>query len=109
MKEIVAYRRQHAPQLGPWLSQAAAGAWFGLVGRRSPVLAPTLILHGDADEVMDVRNGEVLARGIPGAKLVVFEDAGHLLFWEDPDRFVAEVTAFCTAADETPLLRPVEA
>jgi pimeloyl-ACP methyl ester carboxylesterase len=100
VEEILAYRRRHAPNLGPWLSQAAAGAWFGLLGRRSPVHAPTLVLHGDSDEVMDVRNGEVLARGIPGARLVVFEDAGHLLFWEQPDRFVAEVTAFCGAAAE---------
>lgn len=100
VEEILAYRRRHAPNLGSWLSQAAAGAWFGLLGRRSPVDAPTLVLHGDSDEVMDVRNGEVLARGIPGARLVVFEDAGHLLFWEEPDRFVAEVTAFCGAAAE---------
>ena len=47
VEEILAYRRLHAPNLGPWLSQAAAGAWFGLVGRRSPVQAPTLVLHGD--------------------------------------------------------------
>jgi pimeloyl-ACP methyl ester carboxylesterase len=109
VEEVMAYRRRHAPHLGPWLSQAAAGAWFGLVGRRAPVEAPTLVLHGRDDEVMDVRNGEILAGGIPGARLVVVEDAGHLLFWEEPERFVAEVVAFCGAAGEARLGRAAEA
>jgi 3-oxoadipate enol-lactonase len=95
--EILAYRHRHPPQLGSWLSQAAAGAWFGLVGRRRTIDAPTLVLHGTDDEVMDPRNGEVLARGIPGSRLVVFEHTGHLLFWEQPERFAAEVAAFCAS------------
>ncbi len=108
VEEILAYRHRHPPHLGPWLSQAAAGAWFGLVGRRRPISAPTLVLHGTDDEVMDPRNGEVLAQGIPGSQLVVFEHTGHLLFWEQPERFVAEVAAFCESADPAePLLGQV--
>ncbi len=107
VEEILAYRYRHPPHLGPWLSQAAAGAWFGLVGRHHLITAPTLVLHGADDEVMDPRNGEVLAGGIPGARLVVVEDTGHLLFWEQPERFVAEVVGFCDGAEaaEPPLRR----
>lgn len=98
VEEILAYRRRRAPHLGPWLSQAAAGAWFGLTGRRQPISTPTLVLHGSDDAVMDIRNGELLKRGIPGADLVVFEDTGHLLFWEEPERFADTVRAFLEAA-----------
>jgi 3-oxoadipate enol-lactonase len=97
LEEILAYRRRRAPRLGPWLSQAAAGAWFGIVGRAGSIAAPTLVLHGGADCVMDPRNGELLARGIPHAELQVFEDAGHLLFWEEPARFATAVADFCGA------------
>ncbi len=92
--EILDYRRQRAPGLGPWLAQAAAGAWFGLVGRGGAIEAPTLVLHGAADHVVDPRNAELLAGSIPGAELVVFEHAGHLLFWEEPERFVSTLSRF---------------
>lgn len=95
--EIMAYRRRRAPRLSSWLSQAAAGAWFGLHGRREAIDAPTLVLHGADDHVMDPRNGEVLARGIAGAEHVVFERSGHLLFWEEPERFASAVADFCEA------------
>jgi pimeloyl-ACP methyl ester carboxylesterase len=98
VEEIMAYRRRRAPRLASWLSQAAAGAWFGLHGRREAIAAPTLVLHGADDHVMDPRNGELLAHGIPGAEHVVYERAGHLLFWEEPERFVSTVAAFCEAA-----------
>jgi pimeloyl-ACP methyl ester carboxylesterase len=62
------------------------------------IQVPTLVLHGADDEVMDPRNGELLARGIPGAEFVVFEGAGHLLFWEEPERFAATIGAFCAGA-----------
>lgn len=108
VEEIVAYRRGRSPRFGPWLSQAAAGAWFGLHGRREGIHAPTLVLHGADDRVMDPRNGEVLAQGIPGAEHVVFEGSGHLVFWEEPERFVAAVAAFCDgSAVPRPLRRAV--
>ncbi|MGZ4440873.1 MAG: alpha/beta fold hydrolase [Gaiellaceae bacterium] len=108
VEEILAYRRRRSPRFGPWLAQAAAGAWFGLHGRRERIDAPTLVLHGADDHVMDPRNGELLAHGIPGAEHIVFEGSGHLVFWEEPQRFVAAVAAFCDGATlSRPLRRAV--
>jgi 3-oxoadipate enol-lactonase len=80
-------------------AQAAAGARF--VSRHGPqaISARTLILHGDADRVVDPRNGRLLAGRIPDAELRVFPGLGHLLFWEDPDAFVDAVTSFLLPAD----------
>lgn len=57
---------------------------------RLPSLAvPTLVMHGGADEMVLVGNGKQLASLIPRARLEIFEEAGHLFWWEDPDRAAA--------------------
>jgi pimeloyl-ACP methyl ester carboxylesterase len=38
----------------------------------------------------------VLADLVPDAKLQRFDGAGHLLYWEQPKRFVRAVTDFLT-------------
>jgi 3-oxoadipate enol-lactonase len=75
-------------------AQAAAGARYAGGLRQARIQARTLVLHGGADTVVDLRNGRLLAKRIPGARLVTFPELGHLLFWEDPDGFADAVTAF---------------
>lgn len=41
------------------------------------IAAPTVVVHGDADRVNPLGNGELLARRIPGAELVVLRGARH--------------------------------
>jgi pimeloyl-ACP methyl ester carboxylesterase len=43
--------------------------------------------------VVDPRNSELLAAGIPQVRLERVS-GGHLFFWEDPDRFVSLVKEF---------------
>ena len=76
------------------LAQAAAGASYAGQLRQTRIRARTLVLHGTADTVVDPRNSRLLARRIPGARLVTFPGLGHLLCWQDPAAFAAEVTAF---------------
>jgi 3-oxoadipate enol-lactonase len=82
-------------------AQAMAGARYaGQLGQRR-IRARTLVLHGDADTVVDPRNGKLLASRIAGARLVTFPGLGHLLFWEDPVGFAAAVTSFLLTPDST--------
>ena len=53
-----------------------------LAGLRMPVL----VIHGTADEILPVQNGRLVASHIPGSRLEIFEDTGHLFFWEQPER-----------------------
>lgn len=63
--------------------------------RRMPFIkAPTLVLWGDKDETNDVSMGKETASKIPGAKLVIFENTGHMLPQQQPERFNKEVLAF---------------
>ena len=66
------------------LLQAAAGTRYSNRRRDRSITAPTLVLHGTDDNVVDPRNAEVLARNIPDARLQWVPDAGHLIFWERP-------------------------
>jgi pimeloyl-ACP methyl ester carboxylesterase/predicted glycosyltransferase len=43
------------------------------------VQVPTLALHGTVDKIVPYSHAEKLAAAIPGARLVTFEGAGHLL------------------------------
>ena len=76
-----------------WQAQAAAGATFDALDRLSLVQAPTLVLTGTEDVVVDPRNSELLAEGIADSRLERVT-GGHLFFWEDPTWFVTEVKEF---------------
>jgi 3-oxoadipate enol-lactonase len=88
------YRRRLAapPDPAGWQAQAAAGTTFP--GVDGAITAPTLVLHGTADNVVDHRNADLLAARISGARVALFDGAGHLFFWEQPERFVALVKEF---------------
>lgn len=63
--------------------------------RRLPhIKVPTLIIWGRDDQTNALSMGEDLQRGIPGSKLVVFDNTGHGVPQEQPQRFVEEVLAF---------------
>ena len=95
-------RRQglRAADPGTLSAQGAAGARFAGRLRQAGIQARTLVLHGDADAVVDPRNGRLLAARIPGATLRIFPGLGHLLFWEEPEGFAAAVTSFLLARPE---------
>jgi pimeloyl-ACP methyl ester carboxylesterase len=58
--------------------------------RRLPELAiPALVVHGRRDPFFPVGNGEALAREIPGARLLVLEQAATAI----PDAAAGEVAA----------------
>ncbi len=94
IEEVYRYRIAHPPALPGWQAQAAAGATFDALDRLEAIRAPTLVLHGTDDHVIDVRNAELLARRIDGARVELVPDAGHLFFWEEPERFAASVLGF---------------
>jgi len=47
------------------------------------IKTPTLIIHGEADETILIEEGEILAHGIPNAKLVKIPKIGHMILVMD--------------------------
>jgi pimeloyl-ACP methyl ester carboxylesterase len=68
-----------AMERAPVPDEATLRRWCG------PVRVPTLVIHGDEDEVSRLRAGEALAAATGGA-LVVLEGAGHIPLARDPVR-----------------------
>jgi 3-oxoadipate enol-lactonase len=92
--EILAYRLAHRPPLDGWQAQAFAAFGFDTNGRLAEIRAPTLVIHGTADNVVDHRNAQLIADAIPGARLELVPGTGHVFMWEQPERFVELVTEF---------------
>jgi pimeloyl-ACP methyl ester carboxylesterase len=59
------------------------------------MIAPTLLLWGDADALVSRDMQDQLVNRIPGAELRVYPKLGHTPRWEDPARVAADITAFC--------------
>lgn len=64
------------------------------VERLEEVAAPTLVLVGDADVPDVLRNAELLAGRIPGARKVVLPDVAHMVNLERPEEFLRLVRDF---------------
>lgn len=72
------------------MMQMSASAKHDATARLSEITAPTLVVHGTQDQIIQAAAGERLAGAIPGARLELWPGLGHLLCWEAPER-LAEV------------------
>jgi len=80
----------------PWASDALLRSFRGLVrsylvpGARSAwqllgrIQAPSVVIWGELDRLVDVSNAPRVAASIPGARLLVLPDVGHTAQLEDP-------------------------
>jgi len=67
------------------MAQMRAIARHDTSARLPEIELPTLVLHGTLDEMLPVQNGRMIAGLIPGSSLEIFEDVGHMFFWERPE------------------------
>ncbi len=84
-------RRSYARNFDPGgvtrqLSGIIASGDFRSVSRK--IKAPTLVIHGSSDALVDVEAGKDVARNVPGARLEIIEGMGH----DMPPRFLPQVT-----------------
>ncbi|MCD2189384.1 alpha/beta fold hydrolase [Actinomycetospora soli] len=70
-----------------WLAQYRAQQAFDGRDRLVDIAAPTLVVRGAEDRLVTAEDTAMLSRGIPDARAVTVEGAGHLVDVEAPDRF----------------------
>jgi pimeloyl-ACP methyl ester carboxylesterase len=58
------------------------------------VIPETLVVWGAQDRDTPLSDGRLMAERIPHARLVVFPNAGHLSFLDEPERFGKELVTF---------------
>jgi len=76
------------------LAQLQAIATHDTSARLGEVAVPALVVHGTEDRMIPVANARAIADRIPGAKLEIWDDIGHLFFWEQPERAAELVRGF---------------
>jgi proline iminopeptidase len=58
------------------------------------IVAPTLVLAGRHDWICAPEFGEEIARLIPNSQLQIFEESGHLLRVDEPERLIDSIAQF---------------
>ena len=92
-------RKRHGKASPLWSSLIYTGDWESRYAPRlGSVTAPVLIVWGRDDRFIPASAGEALHRTIPGSRLVVIPDTGHLPMWERPDEVNRLITDFLTEA-----------
>jgi pimeloyl-ACP methyl ester carboxylesterase len=77
---------REAGTAGPegYAAQGGTAAWDGY-DRLPGMTVPTLVLHGAQDRLVVPANGERIAAQVPDAKLVLVQDANHILTTDQAD------------------------
>lgn len=104
LSTVAAKPRQIAPEFAveqlkgmgkpAFLPSVEAMAAHSLAGRLDAIACPTLVVWGQHDPLIGVRDAEVFARDIPGARKVIWPDTGHVSMFERTDDFNALLEAF---------------
>lgn len=104
------FREPRGSALGEYLRQTAGRARYApdvirhfaaqdygginVEHRLGEVTHPVLVLAGRHDRTCAVGAAEDMARRLPDAQLVVFENSAHMMFAEEQDRYLATVREF---------------
>ena len=95
---IEEYERQTAGTMyAPQVLRVFATNDYGSIDvedRLGEVTRPMLVVAGRHDRTCTVDAAEAIARGVPGAELVIFERSGHMTFVEEPEKYLDTVDRF---------------
>ena len=88
---------------GALCQRANASSWFSAsigITTDSPdiklIRTPTLVIWGAKDTWIPLKHGHQFQRDIPNAKLVIYDDLGHIPMEEDLKRTAADARHFLT-------------
>ena len=66
---------------------------YDLIPELARAGVPSLLIHGDTD-IVPLEAIRVIARGVPGSRLVVLADCGHFAYLEQPEAVRSAITEF---------------
>jgi pimeloyl-ACP methyl ester carboxylesterase len=82
-----------------WLAVLDQGIVDTDLQRTLPRLtAPTLLIWGGTDPIMEEEERQTLREGLPRAQVEILEGLGHNPIWEDPARCAEVINAFLSNA-----------
>jgi len=81
----VEQRLRFPPDRVGYQAQLAAASAHDTVSRIGALAMPALVLHGTADRIVPISNGERLAERLPDAQFEALAGAGHLYLTDAPE------------------------
>ncbi len=94
IEEDVGLRQRWLPTPAGYMAQLRAILAWESYCRIAQITAPTLVIHGKSDALVPPGNGELIAKRIPGAKLVLLEHASHLFVTDQTQASHKEILEF---------------
>lgn len=86
---------QHGVEI-PFYRDLQAIAACDLTPDLPKIQTPTLAIFGKQDNTVPVEHGYLLEQRVPGSRLVVFEECGHLPYQEQPTQYLNALQGFLT-------------
>jgi 3-oxoadipate enol-lactonase len=85
IEEDLAIRRQWFPKPEAYKAQLQGIYAWEAYSRLQKIAAPTLVIHGETDQLVPVGNGELIASRISGSQLVKLPHASHIFTTDQPE------------------------
>lgn len=94
LRQVIGLRMANPVDERAFRWQMAAAMSFNAEALVRDITAPTLVIAGDADQIVPPQNSRNLAAQIAGAELKMIKGGSHLFFIEQADEFNSAVTEF---------------
>lgn len=101
IEEDLAIRRQWFPRPEAYMAQLQGIFAWEAYARLDRIAVPTLVIHGQSDQLVPAGNGELIAARISGAKLVMLPRASHIFTTDQPEASQRAIMDFLGAQAHT--------
>ncbi len=97
--EDMVFRMKWYPSPQGYMGQLQGILGWEAYSRIAQITAPTLIIHGETDQLIPVANAPLIAERIRGAKLALIPHASHIFETDQPGVSIRAIMEFLTAQD----------
>jgi pimeloyl-ACP methyl ester carboxylesterase len=100
LEEDLEVRKIAFPGFDGYMAQLQAVMAWESYDRLNSLRVPTLVIHGETDQLVPAQNADILAKEIPGAKLVKIAEAGHILLTDKAQEANDAILSFLNDVSE---------
>src|SRR6476619_7820196 len=94
IEEDLAIRRQWFPNPEAYKAQLQAIFEWEAYSRLQKIAAPTLVIHGETDELVPVGNADLISSKINGSQMVKLHNASHIFVTDQPEASLKAIMGF---------------
>jgi 3-oxoadipate enol-lactonase len=87
-------RLRSFPAAESYLAQLQGVFSWGSHSRLNSIVVPTLIIHGENDQLIPPENAKILAKAINGSRLLMIDSASHIFPTDQPEQTMEAISTF---------------